>query len=287
MEILKKNLAFSQKLLKAHFFILIISYGFCSLNYTYILDYKKKYFFVVFLTIQTLLLIFMFHTQCLIKSSFFSAIEQIKCSLNIYAFFSIAFFILVIVQYYLIFSAFKSSNIYKILLICISLSYYIFDVFIFIYEYYMIFNQIKRTISERIRMQTARGRNIVKICKNETEPSEKSKSKKNEPFEKEDTFYIIHGYFDNNNNKNENSHKKISNTILYEVNNTITYNRGRNKNINNNRKNKINFLGSRFEIDSDSHRKLGLNEGSKSHSFEKVKMFLPISKEIQTTTYNK
>ena len=37
----------------------------------------------------------------------------------------------------------------------------------------MIFNQIKRTISERIRMQTARGRNIEKICKNETEPSEK------------------------------------------------------------------------------------------------------------------
>ena len=288
MEILKKNLIFSYKLLKAHFFLVIISYGFCALNYTYILAYKKKYFFVIFITIQTLLLIFMFQTQCLMKYSFFSAIEQTKCALNVYAFFSVIFFILVVIQYYLIFSSFKSSNIYKITLICISLAYYIFDVFIFIYEYYTIFNQIKKTISERIRMQNARGRNIEKICKKETEPSEKSKSKKNEPFEKEDTFYIIYGYFDKNNNS-PNSPKKICNTLFNEINNinSITCNKGRNKNININRNKKFNFLGSQFEKVNDSNRKLGLNEVSKSHSFEKVKKILPISKEIQITTYDK
>ena len=277
MEIFKKNLAFSNKLLKAHFFLLSISYGFCALIYTYLFTCKKKYFFAVFLTIQTLLLIFILQMHCLMKSSFFSAIEQIKCSLNIYAFISIIFFILVIIQYYLIFCSFKYTNIYKISLLCISMAYYISDVFIFIYEYYMIFNQIRKIISERIRMQTTQRRNIKKNINKETEPSEKSKSKKNERFEKEDTFYIIYGNFNDNNNNSLSKKINNNNTNYLVINSTTTYNKKRNKNINNNRPNKINFFENNI---NESKRKIRSNEGSKSHSFEKVKYFLPIFKDI-------
>lgn len=262
MDVFKKKFQFSHKLLKAHFCLHFISYAFCALNYTYILSYEKKHFIITFITIQTLLLILIFQILCLLKSTKFSSLDQIKCALNIYLFISILFFILVIIQYVIIFLIFNSKNISKIIFICIGIIYYIFDSLIFIYEYHIINWQIKKTIAERISMQLSQNRNEEKnINKNETQPSEKSN--KNITFIKENTTYIICEKKDKSNIEQINVNN-IKN-FLTDVDNSNFSDKDLSKYFDNSN-NKI-FIINKYvqntNIDN-SERKIYLTEGNKS-----------------------
>lgn len=294
MEIIKRNLNFSYKLLKIHFLLHIISYGFSALIYTYIFSFKKKYFTITFLTIQTLLLILLLQMLCLIRTTHVSSFDQIKCALNMYMFMSSIFFILVVIQYSLIFREFNWKNSYKIVLIFVSILYYIFDSLIFIYEYINIYKEIKKSISDRISLQLEnQNRNLENnIYKNDTQPSEKTN--KNESFEKEDTVYIICDRSDKISNKNTNKVnkvnkinkikkkiKKIKNKFFTEItinNNNISFNKEMKKD---EKSDKIinlihNEIGS---VDIHTRRKLSLSEENKTKTIEQIKIFPPISKE--------
>ena len=293
MEIIKRNLNFSYKLLKIHFFLHVISYGFSALIYTYIFSFKKKYFTITFLTIQTLLLILLLQMLCLIRTTHVSSFEQIKCALNMYMFMSSIFFILVVIQYSLIFREFNWKNSYKIILIFVSILYYIFDSLIFIYEYINIYKEIKKSISDRISMQLEnQNRNLENnIYKNDTQPSEKTN--KNVSFEKEDTVYIICDRSDKISNKNTNNLNKIKKKIKKKIktiktkffteiainNNNISFNKEMKKD---EKSNKIinlihNEIGS---VDTHKRRKLSLSEENKTKTIEQIKIFPPSSKEI-------
>ena len=298
MEIIKRNLTSSYKLLKFHFFLHIISYGFSALIYTYIFSFKKKYFTITFLTIQTLLLILLIQMLCLIRTTYVSSFDQIKCALNIYMFLSLIFLILVIIQYVLILKEFNWKNIYKIILVCVSILYYIFDSLIFIYEYINIYKEIKKSISDRISMQLEnQNRNLENnIYKNDTQPSEKTN--KNLSFEKEDTVYIICERSDKKDNKNitkvnkvnkdnkinkiKKKFKNIKNKIFTEitVNNTnISFNKETKKDKKTNKI--INFIHNELEnIETHTKRKLSLSEENKTKTIEQIKIFPPSSKEI-------
>jgi len=267
MEIFRKKLEFSFKLLKTHFFLHFISYGFSALNFTLIFIDKKKFFVIIFLTVQTILLLFISQMICLLKSSFFSAIRQIKCILNIYAVVFIIFFILIIVQYILIFKMFNLLNNYKIVISTMGMLYYIFDGLIFVNEYYIIFKQIKNSKTNRMMMQTTNPiGNSEKICKNETMDSDKAKKIENEKFVKDDTIYIIYGNNNTENNKKRNKNSKNNKNDLKEIYSTTSDYDGRNKKI----VNKKFYNSNKFENDYDSKRKIQINEGKKSLSLKNI-----------------
>ena len=276
MEIFRKKLAFSFKLLKTHFFLHFISYGFSALNFTLIFIDKKKFFVIIFLTVQTILLLFISQMICLLKSSFFSAVRQIKCILNIYAVVFIIFFILIIVQYILIFKMFNLLNDYKIVISTMGMLYYIFDGLIFVNEYYIIFKQIKNSKTNRMMMQTTNPiGNSEKICKNETMDSDKAKKIENEKFVKDDTIYIIYGNNNNTDNKkNRNLKTKTDKIGMKETNSTISYYYGRNKKF----ENKKYYNSNKLENDYDSKRAIKINEGKKCFSLKNVSLNLTIVK---------
>ena len=267
MEIFRKKLEFSFKLLKTHFFLHFISYGFSALNFTLIFIDKKKFFVIIFLTVQTILLLFISQMICLLKSSFFSAVRQIKCILNIYAVVFIIFFILIIVQYILIFKMFNLLNNYKIVISTMGMLYYIFDGLIFVNEYYIIFKQIKNSKTNRMMMQTTNHiGNSEKICKNETMDSDKAKKIENEKFVKDDTIYIIYGNNNTENNKKRSKNSKNNKNDLKEIYSTTSDYDGRNKKI----VNKKFYNSNKFENDYDSKRKIQINEGKKSLSLKNI-----------------
>ena len=281
MEFIKKNLANAYKLLKGHLFLHFISYAFCALSYVHLFSYKKKYFIITFLTFQTLLVILISQIICLLKTTNITSFDQIKCSLNIYTFISLIYFILIVTKFVLIFQMFNFKNKYKIILICVSIIYYIFDSLIFIYEYYIIFQQIKKNISDRIIIQLAQNRNIVNNSfKNETQPSEKNNN--NVTFEKEDTVYIICGKMDDNNNNNNQNNSNKNNKVNFfsEIDN-----KSNNKEIiilkNKKSNNKINSNNNDLNnTNISSKRKIPLSEENKSKSFEQIKSYSLSSKEI-------
>ena len=257
MEKFKRKLAFSLKLLKAHFFLHFISYGFSALNYTFVFLCKKKFIIIILLAVQTLLLIFILQMICLLKFSFLSSRRQIKYVLNIYAVIFIIFFIFIIIQYIYIFKIFNSMNSYKIVISVMGMLYYILDGIIFVYEYFIILKQIKNAKSNRIMMQTTSNNNYSqKNCKSETMDSDKTKKIVNEKFVKDDTIYIIYGNNNTENNKND----------LKEINSTTSNYDGRNKKIVNKKLNNSN----KFENDYDSKRKIQINEGKKSLSLKNI-----------------
>ena len=271
MEFFKKYMAIPYKILKVHFTIHFISYAFCVLNYIYLLSYEKRLFFISFITIQTLLLLFILQLLCLMKSSFSSSIEHIKYATNIYMFLSLIFIGFVIVQYVLIFRVFNTFNIYKICLFCPSILYYLLDIFIFIYEYCLIKEKVKKCISDRILMQLSQSTNTDKNNKTETQPSERNN--KDIPFQKEDTVYIISSSFDDkkNNSKNKKGNKKNNQIFTVISNNKIDkIMSNKNLNINNN-------FEKDFENFSDSNRNINLNEENKSNktrNCDKNKIFI-------------
>lgn len=274
METISGGLLFSYKLLKAHFLLHIISYCFSALVYTYIFSYKNKHFIISFLTIQTLLLILLSHLLCLFKSTHFSSFDQIRCSMNIYSFISFIFLILVVAQYVLIFKKYSLENIYKIVFICISIVYYIFDSFIFIYEYYTVYIHIKKSINIRINLQIEQNRNLENNFKNETQPSEKSK--KNETFEKEDTVYIICERTNEANNKN--NKKKIH---FDDSDGKIIYNSIEIIKLKEKKNNKINFFHKELKINNETtKRKMSLSEENRTKNGEQIKNLIRISKDI-------
>ena len=178
MKKFKRKLAFSLKLLKAHFFLHFISYGFSALNYTFVFLCKKKFIIIILLAVQTLLLIFILQMICLLKFSFF-------------------------------FKIFNSMNSYKIVISVMEMLYYILDGIIFVYEYFIILKQIKNAKSNRIMMQTTINNNhSQKNCKSETMDSDKTKKIVNEKFVKDDTIYIIYGNNNTENNKKRNKNSK-------------------------------------------------------------------------------
>ena len=169
MDILQKNFTFPYKLIRTHFLFHFISFLFCTLNYIYLFSYKQKYFYVTFVTFQTLLEIFMIQVMCMIKNICFNFLDPLKCALNVYILISLIFLILIIVNFILIFQINNYNNKFKIILLSLSLMYYILDGMIFIVEYYVIFKQIKKSISERISMQINQNGNIEnKNTKNDT-----------------------------------------------------------------------------------------------------------------------
>lgn len=273
MDIFKRNKTLSSKLLKAHFILHFISYAFSALNYALIFCFKKKYFIFIFFVVQTLLLIFITHMICLLKSTFFSGVAQIQCPLNTYAVTSIIFFILVIIQYILIFKMYNSLDVSKIILSCIGILYYILDGIIFIHEYYIIFKQIKIAKTNTMMTQTTAVSNVEKNCKDETMDSDKPKKIVNEKLEKNDTAYIIYGnnFIENNNNKNS-KNKKIGRK---ENRSTISFYVGRNKKIEKKKK----LTNSIFDENNfDSNRIIKLNEGNKSFSLDNIKINISILK---------
>ena len=274
MDIFKRNITLSSKLLKAHFILHFISYGFSALNYALIFCYKKKYFIMIFFAVQTLLLIFITHMIFLLKSSFLSEIVQIQCVLITYAIAFIIFVIFVIIQYILIFKLYNSLNVPKIVLSCIGLLYYILDGIIFVHEYCIISKQIKIAKENSIKMQTTAGTNVEKNCKNETMDSDKSKKIENEKFEKDDTTYIIHANNNPENYKNNNSNNKNKKIGLCENKSTISYYGGRNKKIEKKKKIKSNI----DKDDFDSNRIIKLNEGNKSFILDNIKINISIFK---------
>ena len=286
-----KKLISTYKLLKSHFLIHFISYGFSALIYIYIFLLKEKYFFISFLTFQTILFILLSKMLCLLKITHFSSLDQIKCALNLYLLLSFPFCVLVIYQYILIFGKFKWKNIYKIILIFISLLYFIFDCALFIYEYININDQIKASISVRITMQIDnQNRNVENnIAKNDTQPSEKTN--KNETFEKEDTVYIICEGNDKNKTEKKNKNCKNKNNSIFSDgkknnNNDISFGEVLkinkiNYKKNNNKTNYNNYMHKEFEnIYADTKIKLSLSEENKSKNLDKIKLPLPQSKEI-------
>lgn len=267
MEIFRKKLEFSFKLLKTHFFLHFISYGFSALNYTFVFLCKKKFIIIILLAVQTLLLIFILQMICLLKFSFLSSRRQIKYVLNIYAVIFIIFFIFIIIQYIYIFKIFNSMNSYKIVISVMGMLYYILDGIIFVYEYFIILKQIKNAKSNRIMMQTTSNNNYSqKNCKNETMDSDKTKKIVNEKFVKDDTIYIIYGNNNTENNKKRNKNSKNNKNDLKEINSTTSDYDGRNKKI----VNKKFYNSNKFENDYDSKRKIQINEGKKSHSLKNI-----------------
>ena len=287
MDLFKKYIGFSYKLLKVHFFIHFISHAFSALIYVYIFSYKKKYFVVIFITIQLLLLILIFKMLCLIRATHTSSFDQLKCANNIYMMMFLVYFILIIIKFVIIFRIFKWKIIYKIILICISLLYYIFDSFIFIYEFVTIHKQIEKIISDRINIQMeTQNRNAGNIVKNDTQQSERTH--KNETFEKEDTVYIICDKKSENKNniiRIKKNNKKIINNIVVEAqinnsNNNNSFNKEMNKIKDKKNNNVINFIHYEFEsIKTNTKRKLSLSEENKFKNFEQIKVALPISKK--------
>ena len=288
MDIFKKYIDFSYKLLKAHILIHFISHAFSALIYVYIFLYKNKYFVVTFITIQIVLLILILKMLCLIRTTHFSSFDQLKCGFNFYMMMSLVYFILIIIKFVLIFRIFKWKIIYKIILICVSLLYYIFDSFIFFYEYVTIHKQINKSISDRIIIQMeAQNRNAENnIVKNDTQQSEKTH--KNETFEKEDTIYIICDKKSENKNNIisiNKTNKKIINNFVVEAqinnsNNNNSFNKEMNKIKDKKNNNMINFIHYKLEtIETSTKRKLSLSEENKSKNFERIKKILPISKK--------
>ena len=273
MESFNRKFAFSLKLLKSHIFLHFISYGFSALNYTFVFCCKKKIFIIIFLTVQTLLLIFILQMICLLKIFFVPSNRQIKYALNIYAVVFIIFFILVIVQYIFIFQIFNSMNTYKIFISVMGMLYYILDGIIFIREYFTIINQIKNSKSNttiRTMMQTtSSNNNSEKNCKNETMDSDKTKKIENEKFVNDDTVYVIYGNNNTENNKKRKFKSKNNKIVFNEVNSIISNNDGRNKKI----VNKKYYNSNICENDFDSKRKIKINEGKKSFSLKNNKIY--------------
>ena len=290
MDAFIKNLIFSYKLLKYHFLAHVISYGFSFLIYIYLFSSKKKYFIITFLTFQTILLILISKMLCLLKITHFSSLDQIRCSLNIYLISSFPFLVLIVIQYILIFGIFNWKNEYKIILIFISLLYYIFDSEMFIYEFILIDNQIKKSISERITMQIDNiNRNIENnIAKNDTQPSEKSN--KNETFEKEDTVYIICEGTDKNKtdkkNKIQINNISFNEEVKNKNNDDISFGEvmkiNKIKHIKNHNKNNYNnYIHKEFDtINTNTKLKLSLSEENKSKNLDEIEIPCPHSKEI-------
>ena len=282
MDILQKNFTFPYKLIRTHFLFHFISFLFCTLNYIYLFSYKQKYFYVTFVTFQTLLAIFMIQVMCMIKNICFNFLDPLKCALNVYILISLIFLILIIVNFILIFQINNYNNKFKILLLSLSLMYYILDGMIFIVEYYVIFKQIKKSISERILMQINQNGNIEnKNTKNDTQMSDKTN--KNENYEKESTIYII---YDNNHNindkKNKDDIKDINNNIFSEINNdNPTICNFESNIIRIRRNNKRNFFENKFKTVHNPKIKIMNEEENSSKSFDKSDINLPINKELK------
>ena len=278
MDILNKNLLVPYKIVKIHFFLHLISFIFCSLNYIYLLEYKQKYFFVTFVTFQSLLLIFILQILCVLKTSYFNTIDQLKCILNLYLFISLIFLSLIIIQYALVFQAFIPNNKYKIILLCFSLIYYLFDGFIFIFEYSFIYKQIKISIEERVLMQMNQNGTENKNIKNETRTSEKTN--KNDTFVKESTVYII---CENNNNVNNNNNKYLNNenNIFTEINNNNSLFNNEDNIIRIKRNSKRDSINNKFKTVNNPKRNIKSEESNSSKSFEQININLPINKKTK------
>jgi len=277
-DILHKNFIFPIILLRAHFFIHLLSILFCALNYVYLFSYENKYFFATFMTFQVLLLIFILQMLCLLKSICFNSLGQLKCSLNLYLLISLIFLILIIINYILIFQIFL-YNKYKITLLCLGLMYYIFDGMLFLFECFVIFQLIKRSISERILMQINQNGNIEnKNTKNDTQTSEKTN--KNENYEKESTIYII---YDNNiNNKNNNTNiKKVNNNIFSEIKNDNSSCNNEGNIITIKRNNKKNFSNNKYKTVYNHKAKIMNEEDNSSKSFSEININLNINNELK------
>ena len=158
---------------------------------------------------------------------------------------------------------------------------YILDGMIFIVEYYVIFKQIKKSISERILMQINQNGNIEnKNTKNDTQVSDKTN--KNENYEKESTIYII---YDNNHNINDKKKKDdikdINNNIFSEINNdNPTICNFESNIIRIRRNNKRNFFENKFKTVHNPKIKIMNDEDNSSKSFDKSDINLPINKEL-------
>jgi len=277
-DILHKNFIFPIILLRAHFFIHLLSILFCALNYVYLFSYENKYFFATFMTFHALLLILILQMLCLLKSICFNSLGQLKCSLNLYLLISLIFLILIIINYILIFQIFL-YNKYKITLLCLGLMYYIFDGMLFLFECFVIFQLIKRSISERILMQINQNGNIEnKNTKNDTQTSEKTN--KNENYEKESTIYII---YDNNiNNKNNNTNiKKVNNNIFSEINNDNSSCNNEGNIITIKRNNKKNFSNNKYKTVYNHKGKIMNEEDNSSKSFDEINVNLHINDELK------
>ena len=279
-DILHKNFIFPIILLRAHFFIHFLSILFCALNYVYLFSYENKYFFATFMTFHALLLILILQMLCLLKSICFNSLGQLKCSLNLYLLISLIFLILIIINYILIFQIFH-YNKYRITLLCLGLMYYILDGMFFLFDCFVIFQLIKRSISERILMQINQNGNIEnKNTKNDTQMSDKTN--KNENYEKESTIYII---YDNNHNINDKKKKDdikdINNNIFSEINiDNPTITNFESNIIRIRRNNKRNFFENKFKTVHNPKIKIMNEEENSSKSFDKSDINLPINKEL-------
>ena len=277
-DILHKNFIFPIILLRTHFFIHLLSILFCSLNYVYLFSYENKYFFATFMTFHALLLILIIQMLCLLKSICFNSLGQLKCSLNLYLLISLIFLILIIINYILIFQIFL-YNKYKITLLCLGLMYYILDGMFFLFGCFVIFQLIKRSISERILMQINQNGNIEnKNTKNDTQTSEKTNN--NENYEKESTIYII---YDNNiNNKNNNANiKKVNNNIFSEINNDNSFCNNEGNIMTIKRNNKKNFSNNKYKTFYNHKGKIMNEEDNSSKSFDEININLHINNELK------
>jgi len=277
-DILHKNFIFPIILLRAHFFIHFLSILFCVLNYVYLFCYENKYFFATFMTFHALLLILILQMLCLLKSICFNSLGQLKCSLNLYLLISLIFLILIIINYILIFQIFH-YNKYRITLLCLGLMYYILDGMFFLFDCFVIFQLIKRSISERILMQINQNGNIEnKNTKNDTQTSEKTNN--NENYEKESTIYII---YDNNiNNKNNNANiKKVNNNIFSEINNDNSFCNNEGNIMTIKRNNKKNFSNNKYKTFYNHKGKIMNEEDNSSKSFDEININLHINNELK------
>ena len=277
-DILHKNFIFPIILLRAHFFIHFLSILFFVLNYVYLFCYENKYFFATFMTFHALLLILILQMLCLLKSICFNSLGQLKCSLNLYLLISLIFLILIIINYILIFQIFH-YNKYRITLLCLGLMYYILDGMFFLFDCFVIFQLIKRSISERILMQINQNGNIEnKNTKNDTQTSEKTNN--NENYEKESTIYII---YDNNiNNKNNNANiKKVNNNIFSEINNDNSSCNNEGNIMTIKRNNKKNFSNNKYKTVYNHKGKIMNEEDNSSKSFDEININLHINNELK------
>ena len=217
MENERKNLHYPFIFIRIHSFIYLISYAIGITNFYVILSSEYKSFFISSFIILGLVFIFMVKLVCLFKSSYDSN-DSIKCSLIIYTIMSIISLIFIVVEYYLIFKNINDPKCllekpYKIVYLCISLLYHVYNNLIFIYECYIVIKAVDKNISERIQSQNLQqGNNNINNEKLETQSSEKAK--KDISFVKEDTIVIVKGKFkDEQENQNENmvNIKNVSN----------------------------------------------------------------------------